>query len=94
MTSERECFATERQRCQKETTVQKKVPWFPDQQEVLQDPPHQSADHLLLASWSTGLRNVLGDRASVSSVTLVDIETCTRPFREAIDTSLSLHRRS
>ena len=29
-----------------------------------------------------------GDRAFVSSVTLVGIEICTRPFREAIDISL------
>ena len=35
-----------------------------------------------------------GDRAFVNSVTLVGIEICTRPFREAIDISLSLYRRS
>ena len=35
-----------------------------------------------------------GDKAFVNSVTLVGIQTCTGPFKEAIDTSLSLHRRS
>ena len=40
------------------TAVQKKVPWFPDQQAVLQDPPHQSASHLEFANLSTGLRTV------------------------------------
>ena len=69
------------------TEVQRKVPWFPDQQEDLQDPPHQNASHLQVFVLSRS-------EALVSSVTLVGIEICTRLFREAIDTSLSLHRRS
>ena len=96
MTVERMCFATEQQRCQKETTVHQKVPWFRGQQEVLQDPLHQSADHFQLLNRSTGLRIIVpGDKSIRPILSHSSVLKLAPDLPEwAIDISLSLHRRS